>query len=333
MGAYAEDVVLLDVCAFSLGIAIFNKEDKNKDLMSKCIMKGTKLPFKKTRIYCTTYDNQTSILIQVFEGENKYVKDNYPLGTFELTNLPSKKAGEVKIEVTFELDENSILTVTGIETDNLSNNNYIVIKNDKGGLSKNEIEKAKIEQENETFGKDLDPAISIERNYKNEINQLVNKINNITDPNERYINNITDPNERYYSLQQLQKCIEGFIETFNKDISDNYTYKQKMHYYLNVLFISFSCSLNFTNLLSEEDKKNIINKVKNYLEIFKKSGTSYGASLIKIFKDNDDGVFLEFCLQILGYYSQRGPYHWQKNIPLKKESKIILIIEILLMEY
>ena len=302
MGAYAEDVVLLDVCAFSLGIAIFNKEDKNKDLMSKCIMKGTKLPFKKTRIYCTTYDNQTSILIQVFEGENKYVKDNYPLGTFELTNLPSKKAGEVKIEVTFELDENSILTVTGIEKDNLSNNNYIVIKNDKGGLSKNEIEKAKIEQENETFGNDLDPAISIERNYKNEINQLVNKINNIT-----------DPNEKYYSLQQLQKCIEGFIETFNKDISDNYTYMQKMHYYLNLLFISFSCSLNFTNLLSEEDKKNIINKVKNYLEIFKKSGTSYGASLIKIFKDNDDGVFLEFCLQILGYYSQRGTEYYINN--------------------
>ena len=216
--------------------------------------------------------------------------------------MPAKKAGEVNIDVTFELDEDSILTVTAVEKNNSSNNNYIVIKNDKGGLSKNEIEKAKIEQENETFGNDLDPAISIERNYKNEINQLVNKINNIT-----------DPNERYYSLQQLQKCIEGFIETFNKDISDNYTYKQKMHYYLNVLFISFSCSLNFTNLLSEEDKKNIINKVKNYLEIFKKSGTSYGASLIKIFKDNDDGVFLEFCLQILGYYSQRGTEYYINN--------------------
>ena len=219
-----------------------------------------------------------------------------------MTNLPQKKAREVKIDVTFELDENSILTVSVVEKNNLSNNNYIVIKNDKGGLSKNEIEKAKINQENETFGKDLAPAISIERNYKTEINQLVNKINKLT-----------DPNEQYYNLQELQKCIEGFIETFNKDISDNYTYKQKMFYYLNFLFISFSCSLNFKNLISEEEKKNIINKVKNYLEIFKKSGTSYGASLIKIFKDNEDEIFLEFFLQILSYYSQRGTEYYNNN--------------------
>ena len=257
---------------------------------------------KKKQPCTTVEDYQTHVFIQVFEGENKYVKDNYPLGTFKLTNLPSKKAGEVKIDVTFELDENSILTVTAVDRDNLSNNNSIVIINDKGGLSKNEIEKAKIKQENETFGKDLDAAISIERNYKNEINQLFIKINELT-----------GPNEQYYNLQQLQKYIEEFIETFNKDISDNYAYKQKMHYYLNLLFISYSCSLNFKNLMSEEEKKNIINKVKNYLEIFKKSGTSYGASLIKIFKDNEDEIFLEFFLQILSYYSQRGTEYYNNN--------------------
>ena len=196
MGAYSEDVVLLDVCAFSLGIATFNKDDDNKVQMSKFIKKGAKLPCKKKEICTTVYDNQTAVLIEVFEGENKYVKDNYPLGTFELTNLPAKKAREVKIEVTFELDEDSILTVTAVEKNNSSNNNYIVIKNDKGGLSKNEIEKAKIKQENEVIGKDLDPAISIERNYKNEINQLFNKINELI-----------DPSEQYYNLQQLQKCI------------------------------------------------------------------------------------------------------------------------------
>ena len=302
MGAYAEDVTLLDVCAFSLGIATFKKKEKNKRLMSKFIMKGTKLPCKKKHPCTTVKDYQTGVLIEVFEGENKYVKDNYPLGTFKLTNLPSKKAGEVNIDVTFELDENSILTVTAVDRDNLSNNNSIVIVNDKGGLSKNEIEKAKIKQENETFGKDLAPAITIERNYKNEINQLLIKINELT-----------DPNEQYYNLQQLQKYIEEFIETFNKDISDNYAYKQKMYYCLNLLFISYSCSLNFKNLMSEEEKKNIINKVKNYLEIFKKSGTSYGASLIKIFKDNEDEIFLEFFLQILSYYSQRGTEYYNNN--------------------
>ena len=302
MGAYAEDVVLLDVCPFSLGIATHNKEDQNNLLMTNVIKKGTKLPCKKKRVFYTSEDYQTEVLFQVFEGENKYVKDNYLLGKFRLKSLPSKKAEEVKMDVTFELDENSILRVTAVEIENSSNNNSIVIINDKGGLSKNEIEKAKINQENETFGKDLDPSMSIERNYKNEINKLFNTINELT-----------EPNEQYYNLQQLQKCIEEFIETFNKDQSDNYTYKQKMHYYLNLLFISFSCSLNFKNLISEEEKKNIINKVKNYLEIFKLTGTSYGASLIKIFKDNDDEIFLEFFLQILSYYSQRGTEYYNNN--------------------
>ena len=312
MEVYAEDVALLDVCPFSLGIATLNREEKNKDLgdlMSKVVNKGTKLPCKKKEVFKTVNDNQKSVLFQVFEGENKYVKDNYPLGTFELTNLPPKKAGEVKMDVTFELDEDSILTVTAIEKDNTSNTNSIVIKNDKGGLSRNEIEEAKMKQENETIGSGSDePEISIERNYKNEINQLFNKINNLT-----------DPNEQYYNLQQLQKCIEAFIQTFSDDIKDNYTYKQKVYYYLNYLFISYSFTFNFTNLLKAEEKSNIINKVKKYLEIFQKSGTSYGASLIKIFNENDDDIFLGFCLQIIGYYSQRGTeYYISKDKKLSK---------------
>ena len=76
--------------------------------------------------------------------------------------------------------------MTAIEKDNKSNSNSIVIKNDKGGLSRNEIEKAKEKQENETFGKDLEPAMSIERNYKKEINELFNKVNTLTDQLEQY---------------------------------------------------------------------------------------------------------------------------------------------------
>ena len=305
MGNYAEDVVLLDVCPFSLGIAVVDPDNKNKNsekFMSKVINKGTKLPCKKKKFFYTNYDNQKAAFLEIYEGENEYVKNNYPLGTFTLCNLPPKKAGEVKIEVTFELDEDSILTVTAVEKDNVSNNDSIVIKNDKGGLSRKEIEKAKINQENETIGKDMDPAIAIERNYKNEINKLLNKINSLT-----------DPNEQYYNLQELQKCIEEFVGTFKKDNIDNYTYKQKMFYYLNYLFISYSATFNFKNLISQEEKSIIIAKIKNYLEIYKNSGTSYGASLIKLFSENDNEIFLEFCLQILSYYSQRGTEYYSTN--------------------
>ena len=310
MGDYAEDVVLLDVCPFSLGIAVVNKDNPNDPdmLMSKVIKKGTKLPCKKVEFYQPAYDYAKSLLFQVYEGENKYIKNNYPLGKFKLKNLPHKKKEDIHLEVTFELDEDSILTVTAIDRDNKSNSNSIVIKNDKGGLSRAEIENAIKKQDDETIGGDLEPAMALERNYKNEINKLFNKVNSLT-----------DQNEQFSCLQLLQKCIENFIETFNKDINDNFTYKQKVHYYLTYLFNAYSCLLNFKSLISVEEKEDIISKVKNYLEIFETKGTSFASSLVKIFKENDDDIYGDFCIQVLGYYSQRGTEYYSTND--KKNSK------------
>ena len=279
--------------------------------MSEVIKKGTKLPCKKTKIFHPAHNNQNLILLQVFEGENKYVQDNYLLGKFELNNLPNKKANEVIIEVTFELDEDSILTVTGIEKDNKSNSNSIVIKNDKGGLSRNEIENAKERQKNETLGIDLEPAMIIERNYKKEINELFNKVNSLTDQAEQYL-----------TLQQLKECLEKFIETFNKDNVDNFTYKQKMHYFLTYLFNTYSSMLNYKFYISQEEKEDIIFKIKNYLEIYEKRGINFAASLVKIFNDNEDEIFGEFCIQLLSFYSQRATEFYSNNE--KKNSKHFL---------
>ena len=144
MGEYAEDVVLLDVCPSSLGIAVVNDENIQSDdmMMSKVIKKGSKLPCKKMEVFRPAYDYAKTLLFQVYEGENKYVKDNYPLGSFRLKDLPERKKEDVHLEVTFELDEDSILTVTAVDRDNKNKSNSIVIKNDKGGLSRNEIENA-----------------------------------------------------------------------------------------------------------------------------------------------------------------------------------------------
>ena len=310
MGDYAEDVVLLDVCPFSLGIAVVdsNNIDDPDLLMSKVINKGTKLPCKKVQYFQPAHDYAKKLLFQVYEGENKYIKNNYPLGKFKLKGLPHKKKEDVHLDVTFELDEDSILTVTAVDRDNKSNSNSIVIKNDKGGLSRNEIETAIKKHEEETLGKDLEPALAIEKNYKSEILKLINKVNTLT-----------DQEEQYSCLQLLQQSIENFISTFNKDISDNFTYKMKMHFYLTYLFNVYSLLLNFKLLLSEEEKEDIISKVKNYLSIFANKGTSFASSLIKIFKDNDDDIFGEFCIQILGYYSQRGTEYYSNNE--KKNSK------------
>ena len=142
----------------------------------------------------------------------------------------------------------------------------------------------------------------LERNYKKEINKLYNQINTLTNQQEQYL-----------CIRQLQNCIENLINSFNKDNMENETYKQKMYYYLIYLFNCYSSLFNFKALLSIEEKDDIIFKVKNYLEIFEKSGTSYGLSLINIFKDNDNEVFGEFCIQILGYYSQRGTVYYSNN--------------------
>ena len=84
-----------------MGIAISNHEDNEKELgklMSKVVNKGTKLPCKKKRLFQPSHDYQKKVLIQVFEGENKYIKDNYLLGKFELLNLPQKKKMKSKLK-------------------------------------------------------------------------------------------------------------------------------------------------------------------------------------------------------------------------------------------
>ena len=309
MGKYSEDVALLDVCPFSLGIAVVNRQDDKVEdmLMSKVIKRGSKLPCKKMEIFNPAEDYQKSILFRVYEGENQYVKNNYFLGKFRLVNLPMKPKNEVDFEVTFDLDEDSILTVTAVEKNNKSNCNSIVIKNDKGGLSKNEIEEAK-KRQNDEYGSNLEPAMIIERNYKKEINKLYNEINTLT-----------DPKEQYYTIIKLKNTIENFVNSFNKENMENETYKQKMYYYLTYLFNCYSSLLNFKNLISDEEKDDIISKVKNYLQNFEKTGTSYGSTLVKIFKDNENDIFGEFCIQILGYYSQRGTEYYAN--PFSNEKK------------
>ena len=94
MGIYKEDVSLLDVCPFSLGIAIREKKfyKENGLSMSNIIKKGTSLPCKITKEEIhPVHENANSVLIEIYEGENKFVKDNYLLGKFQLLNLPKKK--------------------------------------------------------------------------------------------------------------------------------------------------------------------------------------------------------------------------------------------------
>jgi len=108
--------------------------------MSSIIKRGSVIPAKKTQTFTTHADQQTQVNIAVFEGERALVKDNHKLGMFDLTGIPPAPRGTPQIEVTFEIDENSILTVNAHEK-GTGQSESITITNDKGRLTKEEIDR------------------------------------------------------------------------------------------------------------------------------------------------------------------------------------------------
>jgi len=128
------DLVLLDVAPLSLGI------ETEGSIMSCLIKRNTTIPTKQTQSFTTCENNQSVIGIQVYEGERVMTRDNHKLGSFDLTGIPPAPKGVPSIEVTFEIDANGVLNVSACDK-STGNQNKITITNDKGRLSKEDIEK------------------------------------------------------------------------------------------------------------------------------------------------------------------------------------------------
>jgi molecular chaperone DnaK len=152
LGGEVKDVLLLDVTPLSLGIETLG------GVFTKLIERNTTIPTRKSEVFSTASDNQTSVEIKVYQGERAMASDNRLLGVFQLANIPPAPRGIPQIEVTFDIDANGILNVTA--KDRATNNEQKITITSSSGLSKDEVEK---------MAKDAEAHASEDRRRKEEI--------------------------------------------------------------------------------------------------------------------------------------------------------------------
>ena len=288
-----KEFVLNDIIPFSLGVEVLNNDpekQKEGNLMSVIIKKGSNIPIINNQHYKTVEDNQTSAKICIYEGEYQYIKYNHILGEFIMTNLPKRKKGELKINIELNVDTNGILYVRATETIN-GESKEITIKNDTVGLTEEELEE--IKKKNQKLFE------SITTKGENTINskKLKKELKEVLEAYEES----DDLKDKYDILIIGSRELEKHIDLFGTNF-DNETLFEKYYLYIEQLFNFYIKILCMKGEVKKEDEITIIKKIKKYIERVIEKNILYLDNLVRIInkikEQSKEHIFYEIIIYI-----------------------------------
>jgi molecular chaperone DnaK len=217
LGGEVKDVLLLDVTPLSLGIETLG------GVFTRLIERNTTIPTRKSEIFSTASDSQTSVEIKVYQGERAMAGDNKLLGVFQLVGIPPAPRGIPQVEVTFDIDANGILNVTA--KDKATNNEQKITISSSSGLSKEEVEK---------MAHDAESHVSDDRKKKEEIesrNRADAMVYNIEKMLKEHRDKVSagDAKAVEEALEETKKAMsEGGIDKINQATSKLETASHKL---------------------------------------------------------------------------------------------------------